>query len=127
MYRLSIITLFILSPFMLSPLTISTSSVSPSTQYEPHNAIAINNDSDFIEQGWPGLGTPENPYVIEGLSIISEEICVSISETNSHLIIRDCYFWSRCSYQFFHRGGEIAVEILNSKMYLCTLNFKLSV
>ncbi|MFW9975010.1 MAG: NosD domain-containing protein, partial [Candidatus Thorarchaeota archaeon] len=58
--------------------------------YTPHIPIIINSNEDFISQGWSGNGTESNPYVIEGLSIISSETCISISDTNVHFEIRNC-------------------------------------
>ncbi len=38
--------------------------------YEFHDRISIYDNDDFSEQGWPGAGTLENPYLIEGLEIV---------------------------------------------------------
>ena len=56
--------------------------VSPAhlADYEEHDPILITCDDDFSSQGWPGSGTPEAPYVIEGLSmdfgLFNQEIVV---------------------------------------------------
>lgn len=64
--------------------------------YVSHAPIVITSDSDFETQGWPGEGTPGEPYKIEGLSIngSSSEICVSIEYTQVHFIIRNCYLFN---------------------------------
>ncbi len=47
------------------------SAVSAIPQYEEHEPIVIKSDADFVTLGFPGDGSPENPYVIEGLNITS--------------------------------------------------------
>lgn len=39
--------------------------------YETHESIVIKSDADFVTLGFPGDGSPENPYIIEGLNITS--------------------------------------------------------
>jgi len=48
---------------------------------------------DFVSQGWPGTGTSGDPYLISGLSIVysSGTPSISISDTTSYFVIRDCY------------------------------------
>lgn len=58
--------------------------------YVESEAITINDDTDFITQGWPGNGTSEDPFIIANLQIESETLCIAISFTTSHFIIRDC-------------------------------------
>ncbi len=59
--------------------------------YELHSPIIINSNLDFVSQGWLGNGTQNNPYVIEGLSIITDgEMCVNISNTDAFFVIKDC-------------------------------------
>jgi parallel beta-helix repeat protein len=63
----------------------------------PHDPIAIDGDVDFSEtallEGWPGDGSPEDPYIIDELDIdlgISAIPCISISNTRVNFIIRKC-------------------------------------
>ncbi|MFW9885297.1 MAG: right-handed parallel beta-helix repeat-containing protein, partial [Candidatus Thorarchaeota archaeon] len=58
----------------------------------PHLPITISSNSDFSEQGWVGNGTLEDPYVLSGISIVSNTACVSIADTDVYFVIRDCYF-----------------------------------
>ncbi|MFW9886483.1 MAG: right-handed parallel beta-helix repeat-containing protein, partial [Candidatus Thorarchaeota archaeon] len=58
----------------------------------PHMPITISSNSDFSEQGWVGNGTLEDPYVLSGISIVSNTACVSIADTDVYFVIRDCYF-----------------------------------
>lgn len=66
--------------------------------YSPHGPILINSDSDFLNQGWPGSGTEEEPFVIEGLNITYEEECIVISNTRAFFELRDCLIVSHGSY-----------------------------
>jgi hypothetical protein len=55
--------------------------------------IEILGDDDFVSQGWPGEGTSEEPYVIEGLYIMtywSEPTGITIHDTRAHFKIRNC-------------------------------------
>ena len=61
-----------------------------SVSYITSDSIEITSNSDFLNQGWPGTGTLEDPYVIENLQIISDRICISISGTTDHFIIKNC-------------------------------------
>jgi len=70
----------------------SRRSVYVESQYTPHDPIVITSNQDFVDQGWPGNGTELNPYLIQDLSIASDETCVSISSTDAYFNISDCYF-----------------------------------
>ncbi len=58
--------------------------------YVDHDPIVINDNQGFADQGWPGSGTEEDPYVISGLNITSNDICIFIYGTSMYFIIRDC-------------------------------------
>lgn len=58
--------------------------------YTPHDPITITSDADFASQGWPGSGTQNDPYVIEGLNITTSGNCISISNTRVHFVIHYC-------------------------------------
>ena len=66
----------------------------------PHGPISIASDSDFAAQGWPGLGTVDQPYVIEGLEITppSDGCAVTISDTAVHFVIKSCIISSTAAY-----------------------------
>jgi parallel beta-helix repeat protein len=55
-----------------------------------HGPIQINGNDDFVAQGWPGSGTEEEPFLIEGVSIASDRICVNITNTAVHFKIKSC-------------------------------------
>ena len=58
----------------------------------PHDRIRILSDADFVSQGWPGAGTPTDPYRIENLDIneTSGTYCIKIHNTRAHFIIYNC-------------------------------------
>ena len=61
------------------------------TSYVNHDPIVIASNEDFVTQGFPGSGTPEIPFLIQGYNITTSEICISIQETNASFVISDCY------------------------------------
>ena len=63
-----------------------------STEYVEHPPIVITSNADFVNQGYPGNGTKEDPYIIEGLYIASSGYCIEILHTTAHLLIRECNF-----------------------------------
>ena len=65
--------------------------------YTPHGVIAIDGDANFSDtallEGWPGDGSPENPYVIDGLEIdLGGDYghCIDIWNTQVSFIISNC-------------------------------------
>ncbi|MHA1961555.1 MAG: NosD domain-containing protein [Candidatus Thorarchaeota archaeon] len=63
-------------------------------QYETSFPIIIRSEIDFIDRGFQGSGSSEDPFIIEDLMIDSDTSCVSIEDTTSHFIIRDCLLMS---------------------------------
>jgi parallel beta-helix repeat protein len=64
--------------------------VTPS--YEYSGPININTNDAFEQSNWPGTGTREDPYVIEGLRFIGFTTAITITSTTSYFIIRNCSF-----------------------------------
>jgi len=58
--------------------------------------ITISSNDDFGNLGFPGEGTPENPYRIEGLTFLvnytGERTALTIHSTNASFIIQNCNF-----------------------------------
>lgn len=69
--------------------------------YEIHDRISISDDLDWEEQGIPGAGTEENPYVIENLEISVSYDCIYIVYTSKFYVIRNCFLRTESS----HRDG----------------------
>ncbi len=64
---------------------------------EQHSPITITGNSEFTlmaqENGWPGSGTADDPYVISGLEIDvggGSGSCITIEGTDVHFQISDC-------------------------------------
>ncbi|MHA2058964.1 MAG: right-handed parallel beta-helix repeat-containing protein, partial [Candidatus Thorarchaeota archaeon] len=81
-------------PLPPPPLPPLPSSPDPGT---PHGAITIDGDANFSDtallEGWPGDGSPENPYIIDGLDIDldgNNGSCISISNTRVSFTISNC-------------------------------------
>ncbi len=56
----------------------------------PHDPIVITSDIDF--EVFPGSGTAEDPYLIEGYNITtSSNYGIYVFETTKHFIVRNCY------------------------------------
>ena len=63
----------------------------------PHARIAIDGDANFSDtallEGWEGDGSPENPYIIDGVDIDlggNSGSCIDISNTRVSFIISNC-------------------------------------
>ncbi|TET07159.1 MAG: hypothetical protein E3J86_13930, partial [Candidatus Thorarchaeota archaeon] len=62
--------------------------------YTPHDPIVITHDENFTQMAFPGDGTEEEPYLIEGLQIASPDgnSCIIIGpEITVNYEIRNCY------------------------------------
>ncbi|MCK4770858.1 MAG: right-handed parallel beta-helix repeat-containing protein [Candidatus Heimdallarchaeota archaeon] len=63
--------------------------------FTSHDPIIIKNDDDFLIYGFPGNGTPSNPYLIEDYHILGIEddggSGISIRNTSKIYIIKNCY------------------------------------
>ncbi|MHA2099110.1 MAG: right-handed parallel beta-helix repeat-containing protein [Candidatus Kariarchaeaceae archaeon] len=64
-----------------------------SHHYFPHAPINVENDGQFLSQGFVGTGTETDPYVIEGINITtSASELVHIGSVSAHFEIRDSVF-----------------------------------
>ncbi|MBA7499673.1 hypothetical protein ES704_02419 [subsurface metagenome] len=85
----STILYFSPSSYTVSSLDFSSLSFSPLI---PHEPIIINSNEGFLDYGFPGTGTKEDPFIIENLNITtSDDDGISINSTSKHFIIRNCY------------------------------------
>ncbi|MFX1282381.1 MAG: NosD domain-containing protein, partial [Promethearchaeota archaeon] len=59
-------------------------------QFIPHDPIIITNDNNFSSQGFPGLGTIDDPYRIENFNITtSTGASIAIYDTDTYFCIRN--------------------------------------
>ncbi len=95
----------ILLAFPESQLDIFEKNLSPDMKhnniladYVVHDPILIASDADFEAQGWPGNGTENDPYLIEGFTIngsqTPSEICLMVENTRSYFSVTNCYLFN---------------------------------
>ena len=90
-----LVTVLILSLFsvlMNNENTPSTGSLSGTFNPSDSVEIIIENDSDFIDQGWIGNGTELDPFVLQNqaLGVPGDYGYIQIHDTTSHFVIRNC-------------------------------------
>ncbi|MDF1537717.1 MAG: hypothetical protein P1Q69_02300, partial [Candidatus Thorarchaeota archaeon] len=95
--------------------------------YEEHGPISITSDTDFDSQAaseeWDGTGAPGDPYVIGGLNITYDGVCITISDTTRHFRIEDCYLSSPNS----RNGYGIDINyVVNGTISNCKIIYKSS-
>lgn len=93
----------------------------PTNPGTPHSVIAINNDSDFVSQGWSGTGIQSDPYRIENLSITAGygNSCIEVRNTRKHFVINECQLnWSSYGIELWnvsnaHIANSTFLDIFN--------------
>lgn len=82
--------------------------------YIPHGRIYLVGDASFANQGWPGSGTPTDPYRIEYLDISagSYYYCIYVRATSVNFIIRDCLLHD--SYVGIYLDGVANGQLINN-------------
>ncbi len=92
--------------------------------YEIHQPIRINNESDFeeqaVEEGWNGTGTQNDPYIIEGYEIDgdSEGSCIYIGNTTDYFTIKNCLLINASGNtdQYWKNSGLYLYNITNGRV-----------
>jgi PKD repeat protein/nitrous oxidase accessory protein NosD len=87
---------------LTSPEVDSVAGASPAHRdsYTLHPSIVINSNADIYDQasqdGWPGNGSEENPFIIEGYEFDDNETrdLIEIEFTSLHIVVRNNYFHS---------------------------------
>ncbi len=70
----------------------------------PHDPISITSDNNFTDYSFPGTGTEEDPYVIEGYNITTtSNRGIYITDTTKNFTVRNCYV----------KAGEYGIYIRN--------------
>lgn len=96
--------------------------------------VVIHGESDFVNLGFPGSGTQEDPYVIDGLSFEHDGVCIEIRYVDAYFVIQNCNFSSYTGiagcgiYLIFTSHGTVRdcnfeglLGILLSSSYDCTI------
>ncbi|MFX1561423.1 MAG: NosD domain-containing protein, partial [Promethearchaeota archaeon] len=59
--------------------------------YTSHDPIVITWNENFTSLGFPGDGSVTDPYMITGLNITTNGICILIRYVDAYFVISDCY------------------------------------
>ena len=94
--------------------------------YTPHGVITIVNDSDFalqdLSESWPGNGSEEDPYIIQGYNITNDvAVSIAISDVSAYFEIRDCLITST-SHQ--NVGGVTLNNVTHAYLENCIISYK---
>lgn len=96
--QLIIFSLLVVSSIIQSTSTVTAQDiVTTLAYYTEHEMISINSNQDFEDLDISGTGDPDDPYIIEKLSIEATgfmNCAIEVRGTNVHFIIRDCYIMS---------------------------------
>lgn len=91
--------------------------------YTEHAPVVISSNGDFLSQGWPGNGTLDDPYMIQGLNITTSGWCISIQNTGVHFKIRDCLLtWTGAD----SGVGIFLQDVQNASIIECKISKKSS-
>ncbi len=84
-----------------------------SLELTPHDPIEIRYDSDF--EIFPGSGTIENPYLIEGYNITTtDDDGIYITETTKYFTVRNCYVDARFKGIYIHDVADGTATVINN-------------
>ncbi|MFW9805818.1 MAG: right-handed parallel beta-helix repeat-containing protein [Candidatus Thorarchaeota archaeon] len=79
--------------YLLQGVVTSNERFNNAQDWSSYAVVAITSNADFVEQGWPGNGTEDSPYVLSNLIFGDPDIIgIYIYNTSSHVIISDCTF-----------------------------------
>ncbi len=81
--------------------------------YIPHDPISIYTNAGFTSQGFPGNGTAEDPYIIEGYDITTGGDCISIRDTDTYFVIRNCLLTGGLGYIY---DGIALIRVNNGEI-----------
>jgi len=90
-------------------------------EYIPYSEfISINNDEDFLDYNITGLGTKEDPHIIENIVLDEEEYdnSIAVRDTTKHFVIRNCTLrgWWHCI--FIENVKEGTANICNNTCFV---------
>jgi len=104
----------------------STLTPRPEGDYEVREPIVINNNTDFHnqadEEGWPGDGSEDDPYIIEGYEIdagqYDPDYAVYMEDVNLSFEVRDSYLYNASAYairiDYVENGEFINLTVADS-------------
>ena len=76
-------------------MVLHPSSVSVHSDLTDHDPIQITSDADFETEGFPGNGTSDNPYMIDGLHIEEQGFhAIDIQNTRAWFVVNGSYLYA---------------------------------
>ncbi|MBD3405221.1 MAG: hypothetical protein GF411_03680 [Candidatus Lokiarchaeota archaeon] len=84
-----------------------------------HDPIVITCNQDFIDQGYSGSGLSTDPYIIEGLHILNNSVCISISNTDVYFQILSC---SVSAVDYVDTDGILLDNVTNGEIRGCQVD-----
>ena len=101
------------------PYQISTSesTFTSSDELMSKEPFQIRGDEDFAqkaaEEGWPGDGEKDDPYIIDGYEIeVTDDYGILISNVRLYFVLRNCYIHSGGTW----RSGIVLDEVQNARL-----------
>ncbi len=109
-----------------SPLTADNQRIYPDSNlisaYVPHDPIQISNNGNFTDYGFGGSGTEIDPYIIENIEIITEEIsAIEIFDVTVYFVIQHCYLEADSIGINIENAAQGTVIVFNNT---CMYNFQ---
>jgi len=96
--------------------------VSPYTPTVPAlvelDPIDIGTNFDFVASGWNGSGTPDDPYLLEGVMIQSYDSCLTIRNTTAYFLVRSCVFMGTSVH-----SAVMLENVTNGRIENCTVAY----
>ncbi len=127
--RFLLVSLMIVGIGMYSSLRVNAINVSyDSPSYSsliPHDPIEITSDGNFTDYGFLGLGTIEDPYLIEEYNITTtDNIGIHIIDTTKFFVVRNCYV-AATDYGIYINTVATGTAIVNNNT--CNNNFQIGI
>ena len=139
----SLLILFLLGVLLSNSYssTLKTSAVistdylfeNPSIQvYTLHGAIVIEYDENFTDYGFPGAGTPDDPYRIENYNITvpSDYPILFGGNTSKHFVIQNCLLKSDTNIGIYlgkyYNMADGTVNILNNVIFTDNIGIEMN-
>ena len=84
----------LLIALLITAIFLSSGMVGTAAAFEVHDPISIDGNGALASAGFPGNGTVDNPYLIQGYEINGNgSYAIYIHNTNAYLTIRDCHLY----------------------------------
>ncbi|MEM4160522.1 MAG: NosD domain-containing protein, partial [Thermoplasmata archaeon] len=109
--------------YLHSRTEVRTASAGMEPKGTPHGAMHINGNIEFAyyasNENWPGNGSQDNPYIIEGFEINANggSFCIWIENTSVYFVVRSCNLYNATDMSHAPYGAGIALNnVRNGKI-----------